>query len=230
MLFTNRSWISLLFLTIALALSGCASSGPKAPALEAKVVSDPPGMTVMLDEKTLGVAPLVFNLVGLDEAATLTVRDVAEAKVLERRIQILGPKSVRVLLSIRDQPSELAKVLGLENILVFDYGQRASFEVDSWELASAIKPLLKNQAEVLSTRFAGVDAFVCGHTDSSGEEDHNNVLSIRRAQSVADVLIRHGLDADRLKVQGFAADYPLAPNDTAAGKALNRRTEIVIGQ
>lgn len=213
-----------------IALTGCASSGPVAPKLQASVVSDPAGLTVLLRGESVGVAPLDLALLGLDEAASLTVEDSAVDKVIERRIKVLGPSRVHVVLTLRDEPSDLAKALGLENILVFDYGDRASFEVDSFELASSLEPLLRNQAEVLGSRFANLDLLVCGHTDSSGDDDHNGVLSIRRAQAVAEVLVENGIDEGRLKVQGFAADYPLAPNSTRQGRALNRRTEIVIGE
>jgi outer membrane protein OmpA-like peptidoglycan-associated protein len=194
------------------------------------VVSVPEGQTVLLKGKPVGVSPLEIGLVGLDEAAALTVQRANDEKIIERRIQILSPSNVRVLLTVRDEPSDLAQTLGLRNILVFDYGTRASFEVDSSAISPSFLPLLENQAQVLRSRFASLDLFICGHTDSSGGDDHNRVLSLRRAQAVADVLKTNGLRAERLKVQGFAADYPLAPNDSAEGKALNRRTEIILGQ
>ena len=219
-------WVAMIL--VALLATGCAST-PEGPSLQALVISEPAGQTVLLGDKPVGVSPLELGLVGLDEAASLTVQSTETNKVIERRIQILDPSNVRVVLTVQDEPSELAKALGLQNILVFDYGARASFEVDKFDISPTVLPLLKNQAEVLSARFAGADLFVCGHTDSSGGEDHNRVLSLRRAQAVADVLTQNGLDAQRLKVQGFAADYPLAPNDTAEGKAVNRRTEIVLG-
>ncbi|MEM1182267.1 MAG: OmpA family protein [Acidobacteriota bacterium] len=220
---TTAAFALLLFST------GCAST-PEAPALQALVISEPAGQQVLLRGKPVGVSPLELGLEGLDEAASLTIKSQDEEKAIERRIQILSPQSVRVMLTVRDEPSALAKALGLQNILVFDYGARASFEVNSAEVSETVLPLLRNQAEVLEARFADLDLFVCGHTDSSGADDFNRVLSLRRAQAVADVLTQNGLDAQRLKVQGFASDYPLAPNDTAENKALNRRTEIVIGQ
>ena len=222
------SSLRLLFLPMLFLALGCASTPPP-PALQALVVSEPEAQTVLLNGKPVGVSPLEIGLVGLDEAAALTVQRADDEKVIERRIQILSPSNVRVSLTVRDEPSDLAQALGLRNILVFDYGARASFEVDSSEISPALIPLLEDQSQVLSTRFAELDLFVCGHTDSSGQEDHNQVLSLRRAQAVADVLTQNGLQAERLKVQGFAADYPLAPNDTAEGKALNRRTEIILG-
>ncbi|MEM9556003.1 MAG: OmpA family protein [Acidobacteriota bacterium] len=223
----TRSPLAFLLLTLALSI-GCAST-PKAPTLQALVISEPEGQKILLDGEPVGVSPLELGLVGLDEAAALTLERRAEEQIIERRIRILSPTDVRVHLTVRDEPSDMARALGLENILVFDYGARASFEVDSYEISPGVEPLLNNQAQVLQTRFADLDLFVCGHTDSSGSGDHNQVLSLRRAQAVARVLETNGLASTRLKVQGFAAEYPLAPNETEDGRALNRRTEIVIG-
>ena len=112
--------------------------------------------------------------------------------------------------------------------MVFDYGDRATFEVDEYELKEDLKPLLRRQAELLEQHFEGIDIYLCGHTDASGDADYNQVLSVQRAQAVADFLVAHGLPSDRLRVQGFGADYPLADNANKEGRALNRRTEIIL--
>ncbi|MEM8929545.1 MAG: OmpA family protein [Acidobacteriota bacterium] len=224
-----RHALRLSCLVLLFALVGCASSGPPPLTMVAEVVSEPVGLTIVRDGEVLGAAPIELGLDGLEEASELTVAK-ASNKILERRIQILGPRQVRVVLTLADQASALAEALGLTDILVFDYGERASFKVSSHDLDPELLPILQNQAELLEQRFAGIDLHICGHTDSSGRDDSNRVLSVRRAQAVADVLMRHGVSADRLNIQGFASDYPLAPNDTTEGKALNRRTEIVIGE
>ena len=69
---------------------------------------------------------------------------------------------------------------------------------------------------------------VVGHTDSSGGDAINQPLSERRAVSVADALIRNGVQRERLYVAGNSARNPVASNDTPAGRAQNRRVEIVI--
>jgi outer membrane protein OmpA-like peptidoglycan-associated protein len=53
-------------------------------------------------------------------------------------------------------------------------------------------------------------------------------LSMRRAQSVADYLVTQNVSATRFDVRGFGKDEPIASNDTAAGRALNRRVEVAI--
>ena len=69
---------------------------------------------------------------------------------------------------------------------------------------------------------------VVGHTDSSGGDAINQPLSERRAVSVADALIRNGVQRERLYVAGVSSRNPVASNDTPAGRAQNRRVEILI--
>lgn len=69
-----------------------------------------------------------------------------------------------------------------------------------------------------------------GHTDSTGRRAHNLRLSDDRAQSVRTYLIQRGIDAGRLTSVGFGPDRPVATNDTADGRALNRRVEFHITQ
>lgn len=69
---------------------------------------------------------------------------------------------------------------------------------------------------------------IIGHTDSSGGDVINQPLSERRAVSVADALIRNGIQRERLYVAGVSSSRPVASNDTPAGRAQNRRVEVVI--
>lgn len=69
---------------------------------------------------------------------------------------------------------------------------------------------------------------VVGHTDNIGSDAYNDQLSLRRAQSVANVLIADGVRSSRIDAQGRGRFEPVASNATAAGRAQNRRVEIVI--
>lgn len=66
-----------------------------------------------------------------------------------------------------------------------------------------------------------------GYSDNMGEEADNLKLSIERAQSIADVLVDLGVDAQRITVAGFGEAFPLADNASTRGRAQNRRVEIV---
>ncbi|MGC8723885.1 MAG: OmpA family protein [Acidobacteriota bacterium] len=74
----------------------------------------------------------------------------------------------------------------------------------------------------------GLRIFVVGHTDGTGSVDHNVQLSLARAQSVKQTLIReHGIAADRLKAFGCGPYAPVASNASEEGRAKNRRVELV---
>ena len=66
-----------------------------------------------------------------------------------------------------------------------------------------------------------------GHTDSTGDDAYNTELSRRRAQAVADALLTHSIPATRVEVIGRGEGFPVATNDTSAGRQQNRRVEIV---
>ena len=70
---------------------------------------------------------------------------------------------------------------------------------------------------------------VCeGHTDSVGSEEYNMDLGQRRADSVCDFLVAQGVDASRVRAVSFGESDPQATNDTAEGRAENRRVEVVV--
>lgn len=67
-----------------------------------------------------------------------------------------------------------------------------------------------------------------GFTDSTGTAAHNQELSERRSGSVRSALLELGVAADRVAVRGYGQSYPVAANDTAQNRQLNRRVEIVL--
>jgi len=67
-----------------------------------------------------------------------------------------------------------------------------------------------------------------GHTDSVGKDDYNLALSRQRADSVKDRLVAEEVDTSRITTVGYGKQFPVASNDTKAGKAQNRRVEVVI--
>lgn len=67
---------------------------------------------------------------------------------------------------------------------------------------------------------------VSGHTDNEGNPQANQELSEKRAQAVKTYLVNKGISASRITTKGYGATQPIASNDTANGRAKNRRTEI----
>ena len=66
-----------------------------------------------------------------------------------------------------------------------------------------------------------------GHTDSDGSNDANLKLSESRAKAVVDAIVKGGIDRSRLSAVGFGEEKPIADNNTAEGKAKNRRVELI---
>ena len=67
-----------------------------------------------------------------------------------------------------------------------------------------------------------------GFTDAVGSDDSNQRLSERRANAIRQALLERGVAAARIRTVGYGESYPVATNDTAAGRQENRRVEVVI--
>ncbi|MCL2334952.1 MAG: OmpA family protein [Endomicrobia bacterium] len=114
-----------------------------------------------------------------------------------------------------------------ERGLVINLSSKVLFDVSK----SAIKP----EAEQSLDEVAGIlkvypanNVLIEGHTDSSGKEKMNLLLSMDRAKAVYDFLVSKGVDGARMQVFGYGDKKPVAPNTTERGKELNRRVEIII--
>ena len=105
---------------------------------------------------------------------------------------------------------------------------RIEFDVDSARLRSQSVPVLQSLAQALrSQTLENASILINGHTDSTGDDQHNLDLSFRRAQAVRKYLVSAvGISSNRLKVQGFGEGAPWVNNNTAANRQLNRRVEI----
>lgn len=101
------------------------------------------------------------------------------------------------------------------------------FDFDKAEVKAESAPTLREIAKLMQGQSA-LRLIVTGHTDGKGEFDYNLGLSQRRARAVVEVLTKmHGVAADRLVPFGAGMAAPLVPNDDEAGRAKNRRVELV---
>lgn len=101
-----------------------------------------------------------------------------------------------------------------------------NFASDSARILEASAPQLEAIAELLEED-AGVHLSVIGHTDDTGTPERNQKLAEGRAEAVVAALLDRGIDAARLASSGRGHNEPVAPNDTAEGRAANRRVELV---
>ncbi|MDX8405648.1 MAG: OmpA family protein [Mariprofundus sp.] len=99
------------------------------------------------------------------------------------------------------------------------------FAHDSAKLRAASVATLDKAVATLNSR-ANIHVEVAAHTDSSGSAAYNQKLSDRRAASVMNYLVAHGIDASRLTARGYGETQPVASNDSTASRAKNRRVEL----
>ena len=101
------------------------------------------------------------------------------------------------------------------------------FDTDSYKIKPESDPTLKAIAELLKTK-GDLNVYVVGHTDITGDLDHNMKLSENRAKAVVDALVKdYGISAKRLLGKGIGPLSPVSTNKTDEGKKLNRRVELV---
>lgn len=111
--------------------------------------------------------------------------------------------------------------------IVLNMPGNITFDTDRAEIQSDFYSVLDSVGLVLQ-EFDQTRLQVSGHTDSTGSREYNQELSLRRARSVAQYLLSRGIAAERIDSVGFGEDRPIADNNTASGRAQNRRVEIEI--
>jgi outer membrane protein OmpA-like peptidoglycan-associated protein len=113
-----------------------------------------------------------------------------------------------------------------DNQLKLDIPNDISFATGSAALKPELRSVLDTFAQGLKSGGNGTLVRVVGHTDSTGSDAVNNPLSLDRAESVRNFLEDRGVAAARIEVVGRGSREPIASNDSAEGRAKNRRVEI----
>jgi len=121
-----------------------------------------------------------------------------------------------------DYLESMMKTKGMVSI----YG--IEFDYNSSQLRESARPIITEMALYLKGN-AEVRLYVVGHTDMQGSLDYNLTLSKARAKAVVQALIeKHQIQSNRLEAQGVAFLAPKGNNQTESGRALNRRTDLVL--
>jgi outer membrane protein OmpA-like peptidoglycan-associated protein len=133
------------------------------------------------------------------------------------------------------QAAELRQDFGNSEIDVINTGSELIVRMPEAILfatdSASLNPQLRSDLFVLAdslNKYPDSVVTVTGHTDNTGSASYNQALSERRAQSVAAVLRSGGVSGMRLNVVGAGENQPIATNQTAAGRAQNRRVDITI--
>ncbi|MCX3067679.1 OmpA family protein [Cetobacterium somerae] len=102
-----------------------------------------------------------------------------------------------------------------------------TFPTNGYVIGNGFYGPLNDIAAVLN-QYPETRIVISGNTDNTGAYSYNMNLSVKRARSVADYLVRRGVNPNRVTINGYGPDRPIASNSTASGRAQNRRVEIQI--
>jgi len=102
-----------------------------------------------------------------------------------------------------------------------------TFDVGSADVSQSFIPTLNSVAKVLK-EYENTLVTISGHTDSSGSDQFNQLLSEQRATAVANIVLQQGIVVERVAAIGYGESTPIADNTTAEGRAENRRDEITL--
>ncbi|MEZ5564658.1 MAG: OmpA family protein [Gammaproteobacteria bacterium] len=165
-----------------------------------------------------------------EQAAASRARKAVEAGEAERNRVVIESRS-REAEKARSETARLKAELAELKAKQTDRGMVLTlgdvlFDTNKATVRAGAISNLQRLASVMQEQ-TGLKVIVEGHTDSTGAAEYNRELSMRRAQAVANVLMRSGVAADRVRPIGLGEDFPVASNDTATGRQQNRRVEVV---
>jgi outer membrane protein OmpA-like peptidoglycan-associated protein len=138
----------------------------------------------------------------------------AETEKADLRARLLA--QLNTILQTRDSARGL--IVNMSDVL---------FDTGSYTLKSGAREKLAKISGILLAH-PGLTLQIEGHTDSVGSDEYNQQLSDRRAGSVQEYLVQAGVPAGSVTAIGFGKMEPVASNDTAEGRQLNRRVELVV--
>ncbi len=116
---------------------------------------------------------------------------------------------------------------GSERDFVINAGDRVYFDLDQSTIRADAGPVLEAQAAWLS-RYPNVTVRIEGNADERGTREYNFALGARRAQTVRDFLVEHGVAPSRIAVISYGKERPIDPGDNEAAWAHNRNAHTAI--
>lgn len=116
-----------------------------------------------------------------------------------------------------------------DNRLKLNIPADAGFDTNKSEIKPSLAAVLDKFASTMNEHTV-TTVQIIGHTDSTGTDAINNPLSLARAESTRNYLVSRGVASQRISTAGRGKYEPVATNDTPAGRAMNRRVEIYIGE
>ncbi len=206
-----------LLLAGSLALSSCSSwsnllNGSLLGAGAGAAVGAGVGALIGQDGKSAAIGAAIGTVVGTSAGALI-------GNKMDKKAEELAAIEAAKIETIKDAN-------GLDAIKVtFDSG--ILFATNSAKLSDDSKQALKSFASLM-TDLPDTDITIWGHTDNTGSASVNEKLSKNRAESVSDYLKSCGIEKGRMHSEGKSFNMPVADNETAEGRAQNRRVEVYV--
>lgn len=144
-----------------------------------------------------------------------------EASEAQRKTQEAQARAAQLEAQLADlaaKKTERGMIITLGDVLFAT--NQARLNAEGMRTAQKLANVLQNNPERT--------VLIEGFTDSTGTAAHNQALSERRAGAVRNALQEQGIGRERIAIRGYGAAYPVAANDTAQNRQLNRRVEIVL--
>ena len=205
--FSSRKLFNVSILAVALAASGCATTNAEKGAMIGAVTGAVIGKSTSNHKNKRA---LIGAAVGAIAGAA--IGDYMDRQEAEMREQLSG-SGVEVV-----REGDNLRLVMPSNI---------TFATNQATITPQFHDTLNTIANVLN-HYDKTYLSIEGHTDSSGSESYNQTLSERRAHSVQQYLVSQSIVSERLSISGYGEMRPVASNETAAGKAKNRRVEVQI--
>ena len=196
-----------------LALAACASPQPP--------VAPPPPAPAAVSEAKPAIAEEEYRARAA-EAALARAKAAQESQATENRQLAEEVRRLQAQVSeLEARQTQRGWVITVGSDLLFDVG-RSRLKPGGRHAIDNLARIMRQEPE----RKIVIEGF----TDSSGGEAANRRLSERRAQAVRNALVQRGVASSRIVARGLGEAYPVASNESPAGRQLNRRVEILIGE
>lgn len=173
---------------------------------------------VRLDARTAEADAAKQKIVVVQATADQQAAALIAAKAKADSDQALLDKQDMQLKELNAKKTDRGMVITLSDVL---------FSTNKAELASGGVRDVQKLADFLK-QYPKNKVLIEGYTDSVGSESLNQALSDRRAGAVSTALLNTGISSDRVATHGYGESFPVASNDTASGRQLNRRVEIIL--
>ena len=162
----------------------------------------------------------------LDQKAAAEAASATAAQQAQQQVAQAEAEKARLREQLREQLNQVLETKESARGLIVNMSD-VLFDTGRYTLKPGAKEKLAKISGILISH-PGLTLEVDGHTDSVGSDEFNLKLSEERADTVRAYLVAQGVLPDTISAHGMGKDQPVASNDTAAGRQLNRRVEIVV--